>query len=62
MLIKAVILFLLAMVVIAMAGNALTGGAITRAARKRLPFAQAKFCSRCGKPQIGAARCGCGGK
>jgi hypothetical protein len=54
MMIKAVILFLLAMVVIGMVGNLLFPGELRR---RMLPKAQS--CPRCGRPLIGKGPCGC---
>ena len=62
MIVKAVLVFLLVMLVIGMIGNALFPGALTKAAKKRLPLANTKTCPRCGKYQIGTSVCGCGGK
>ncbi len=62
MIVKAVLVFLLVMLVIGMIGNALFPGALTKAAKKRLPLAKTKTCPRCGKYQIGTSVCGCGGK
>lgn len=59
MLIKAVLVFLFVMVAIGMLGNALFPGAISKAAKKRLPFAKAQTCPRCGKYKIGKSGCGC---
>lgn len=60
--VKAVLLFLLVMVVISMVGNALSGGALTRAAKKRLRLPRAATCSRCGRYLIGKSGCDCGKK
>lgn len=62
MLVKAVLLFLLVMVVIAMLGNAMFPGAIGRGVRRRLGAGRAKTCPRCGRHLIGTSDCTCGGK
>jgi hypothetical protein len=60
MLIKAVLVFLAAMVVVAMIGNALFPGSIGRVVRKTIP--KASRCSRCGRYLIGKSGCDCGKK
>lgn len=62
MLIKAVLVFLLVMVVIAMLGNAMFPGAIGRGLRRRIGAARPSVCKSCGKPLIGKSGCSCGGK
>lgn len=62
MLIKAVLVFLLVMVVIAMLGNAMFPGAIGRGVRRRIGAVRPGVCKDCGKPRIGSSACGCGGK
>jgi hypothetical protein len=59
MLIKVVILFLGAMVILGMIGNWLFPGAIKRKVAKRLQPAK---CARCGRFRIGTAPCDCGYK
>jgi hypothetical protein len=59
MLIKAVILFLAAMVLLGMVGNWLYPGAIKRGVAKRLQPAK---CPQCGRYRIGRAACECGRK
>ena len=61
MLVKLMLLFLLAMVVVAMLGNLLFPGAIGRQVRRRLTSRRAASCSRCGRPMIGRS-CDCGKK
>jgi hypothetical protein len=56
MLVKVVILFLAAMVVLGMIGKWLFPGAIKRGVAKRLAPAK---CAQCGRYRIGAARCDC---
>jgi hypothetical protein len=59
MLVKAVILFLGAMVLLGMVGNWLYPGAIRRGVAKRLQPAK---CAQCGQFQIGRKTCDCGRK
>lgn len=61
MLIKGVVLFLLAMVVIGMVGNVLYPGALRRGVKRRLTTGRPATCSRCGRPMVGQT-CGCGRK
>jgi len=58
--IKAVLVFLLVMVIVGMIGKALFPGAISREIRKNLPGQRARFCAHCGRPRIGSGRCECG--
>jgi hypothetical protein len=60
MLVKVVLLFLLAMVLVAMVGRALFPGALRRGP-SRLPPAKPATCPRCGSFLIGAGPCTCGG-
>ncbi len=60
MMVKAVILFLLGMVVIGMIGKVLFPGAIGRAVRKRI--GPVPTCGRCGRYVIGSKGCDCGKK
>lgn len=62
MLVKAVLLFLLVMVVIAMLGNAMFPGAIGRGVRRRFGAVRPAVCKDCGRPVIGKSGCACGGK
>lgn len=62
MLVKAVLVFLLVMVVIAMLGNAILPGAIGRGVRRRIGAGRPAVCKTCGKPRIGSSACSCGGK
>lgn len=62
MIFKAIIVFLLVMVVIGMIGNALFPGALSQAARRRLPLARTGTCPRCGRYLIGKSGCDCGPK
>jgi hypothetical protein len=57
MLVKAVLIFLLVMVIVAMLGKALFPGAAKRLALRRKTAA----CPACGRPQIGRAPCSCKG-
>lgn len=59
MLFKIILVFLLAMVLIALVGHALFPGAMPRALRKR---EKAPVCKRCGRYLIGSKTCDCGGK
>ena len=59
MLIKSVILFLLAMVLIGMVGNLLFPGAIGRGIRGRV-VTRALFCKFCGRKLLPSGRCSCG--
>jgi hypothetical protein len=52
MLLKTILLFLLAMVLVGMVGKALFPGAVARVARVRR-------CADCGRPRIGQGACGC---
>ena len=58
-LVKVVILFLGAMVLLGMVGNWLMPGAIKRGVAKRLQPAK---CARCGRFRIGRSTCDCGRK
>lgn len=53
--IKAVIVFLLVMLVIGMVGNALFPGSV----RRRLRPSKPKTCPRCGRFMIGSKGCDC---
>ncbi|MFT4151853.1 MAG: hypothetical protein QM656_16750 [Paracoccaceae bacterium] len=59
MMVKAVILFLCAMAVIAMIANWLMPGRFGLSARRR-PALPAAKCPACGRPRIGKGRCPCG--
>ena len=59
MLFKVILVFLLAMVLIALVGRALFPGAMPRVMRKR---AAAPVCGKCGSYLIGTKTCDCGGK
>lgn len=54
--VKAVILFLLVMAVIALIGNAIAPGSVRRQVGKSLGLTR---CTRCGRPMIGKT-CSCG--
>jgi len=58
MLIKAALLFLLAMVVLGMVGNLLFPGALRRQVKRRLTPGRPAACVRCGRPMIGQS-CDC---
>jgi hypothetical protein len=58
MMFKVVMLFLLAMVVIAMVGNILYPGALGRQVKRRLIPGSTGPCSRCGRPMVGRT-CDC---
>jgi hypothetical protein len=60
MLIKAVLIFLLAMAAIGMIGNALFPGALGRSAKKRLTSKRPTSCKHCGRYVIGKSGCECG--
>ncbi|MDP3197300.1 hypothetical protein [Tabrizicola sp.] len=59
MLFKIILVFLLAMVLIALVGRALFPGALPRVIRKRKG---APVCGTCGRYLIGTKTCDCGGK
>lgn len=59
MLFKIILVFLLAMVLIALIGRALFPGAMPRVLRKR---EKAPVCNQCGRHLIGTKTCDCGGK
>jgi hypothetical protein len=59
MLSKIILVFLLAMVLIALIGRALFPGALPRMMQKRKT---APVCIKCGRPLIGTKSCDCGGK
>jgi hypothetical protein len=59
MLFKIILVFLLAMVLIALIGRALFPGAMPRLMRKSKG---APVCSKCGRYLIGTKTCDCGGK
>jgi hypothetical protein len=59
MLLKTIILFLGAMVLIALIGRALFPGAMPKVLRKK---ASPPVCARCGRYLIGRSTCDCGGK
>lgn len=59
MLLKIILFFLLAMVLLGMVGKALFPGAMTRGMRR--VTGQAKTCRNCGRPLIGR-KCDCGEK
>jgi hypothetical protein len=57
--VKAVLVFLIVMVVIGMIGNALFPGSIRRGVKKRLVGAKPSTCPRCGRYVIGSKGCDC---
>lgn len=59
MLFKVILVFLLAMVLIALVGRAIFPGAMPRVMRKRQ---KAPVCGKCGRYLIGQKTCDCGGK
>jgi hypothetical protein len=59
MLLKTIILFLGAMVLIALIGRALFPGAMPKVLRKK---ASPPVCAKCGRYLIGRSTCDCGGK
>ncbi|MFP5480162.1 MAG: hypothetical protein ACLGIE_10815 [Alphaproteobacteria bacterium] len=59
MLFKIILVFLLAMVLVALIGRALFPGALPRVMRKRKG---PPVCDRCGRYLIGRKGCDCGGK
>jgi hypothetical protein len=59
MLFKLILVFLLAMVLVALIGRALFPGALPRAMQKRKA---APVCKDCGRYLIGTKTCDCGGK
>lgn len=59
MLFKIILVFLLAMVLVALIGRALFPGALPRVMRKRKAT---PVCKDCGRYLIGAKTCDCGGK
>lgn len=56
MMVKLVILFLLAMVLVGMVGKVIFPGGMGRETRRRLGLAEARRCPTCGRPMVGA-RC-----
>ncbi len=59
MLVKVILVFLLAMVIVAMVGKALFPGAMSRLS----PLKRRKaVCRACGRPLIGKSDCGCGAR
>lgn len=62
MLVKAVLLFLLGMVLIALIGRALFPDTFRRVARRRSMLAKPGTCPRCGRHLLGKGPCGCGAK
>ena len=59
MLVKAIIVFLLVMLIVAMVGKALFPSAMDRMLPRRKA---AMLCGKCGRPQIGRGPCDCGRK
>lgn len=59
MLVKVIILFLLAMALVALVGRAFFPSALPRVMQKRTG---APRCNRCGRPLIGSRTCDCGGR
>ncbi len=59
MLVKTILIFLGAMVLVAMIGKALFPGAVGRIVTKRR---KAAVCAKCGRYLIGCKTCDCGGK
>jgi hypothetical protein len=59
MLFKIILVFLLAMVLIALVGRALFPGALPKVLRKK---AFPPVCAKCGRYLIGRKTCDCGGK
>ncbi len=57
--VKAVVVFLVIMLVIGMIGNALSPGSVGRAVRKRLGSVKPERCPRCGRYMIGPKGCDC---
>jgi hypothetical protein len=57
--IKAVLVFLIVMAVIAMIGNALFPGALTRRMKQQLRLTPAAKCTSCGRHLIGTSGCNC---
>ncbi len=57
--IKAVLVFLVIMAVIAMIGNALFPGALTQSVKNRLRLKPAAKCNSCGRHLIGTQGCSC---
>jgi hypothetical protein len=59
MLVKVIIVFLLAMVLVALIGRTLFPSALPRVMRKRQ---SPPVCAKCGRYLIGRTTCDCGGK
>jgi hypothetical protein len=59
MLLKTILVFLGAMVLIALVGRALFPGALPRVLRKKV---SPPVCAKCGRYLIGRSTCDCGGK
>ncbi|MCU0827131.1 MAG: hypothetical protein MUE52_06935 [Tabrizicola sp.] len=59
MLFKIILVFLLAMILIALVGRALFPGALPKVLRKKT---SAPVCGKCGRYLIGRKTCDCGGK
>ena len=60
MLVKTILLFLLAMVLIAMIGRALFPDTVRRLVRRRSVALRPGTCPRCGRYIIGTGPCACG--
>lgn len=57
--VKAVLAFLLIMVLIGMIGNALSGGRLKGILARRMSRGMVDTCPRCGRYQIGKSGCDC---
>ena len=60
MMVKAVIVFLLVMVLIGMIGNLLSGGRLKGMLTRRVSRGLVDTCPRCGRYLIGKSGCDCG--
>ena len=60
MLVKIIVIFLLAMVLIGMVGKVLFPNRLDRLTRLRAKRKIAPVCSRCGRYMIGSSTCDCG--
>lgn len=60
--VKAALIFLLVMLLIAMIGNLLTGGRLKGIVTRKVSRGMVNTCPRCGRYLIGKSGCDCGKK